>query len=78
MEINVDEENRLVNIWLTKAEKEDSNTLELLKPFYEEYHMQKYNVGVFLSGKGNLFENSRDFLLHNRYQSKVKNDEKLR
>ncbi len=68
MEINVDDKNRLVSVWLSKAEKEDQSIKSQLQPLYDNYHSQKYKVGVFLSGGESLFELSKDLLLHNRYK----------
>jgi len=77
LEINVDDKNRLVSIWLTKAEKTDENTRNSLKPLYEKYHAEKYKVGVFLSGNGDLIDKTSSLLLHNRYKE-VKKRENVR
>ena len=66
LEINVNEQKRIVEIWLTKAEKVDEVIRESLKPLYKKYHEQKYTVAVFLSGDGDLFEGTRDLLIHNK------------
>ncbi len=66
MEINVNMEKKIVELWLTKTEKADEKFRESLKPLYKKYHDQKYTVAVFLSGKGDLFEGTRDLLIHNK------------
>ena len=66
MEINVDEENRFVGIWLTKAEAGDVRAGELLQPLYKKYHAEKYKVGVLLSGGGDVLEGTKNLLLNNR------------
>ena len=66
MEINVDKEKKMVDIWLTKAEKNDEKLKESLKEVYKKYSEQKYMVAVFMSGEPDLYENTRDLLLYNR------------
>ncbi len=66
MEINVDKEKEMVDIWLTKAEKNDEKLKESLKEVYKKYSEQKYMVAVFMSGEQDLYENTRDLLLYNR------------
>lgn len=68
MEIHVDDKKRLVEIWLTKAERSDIAVLNSLKPVYQKFNAQKYKVGVFLSGDGDLFENTKNLLMINRYR----------
>ena len=66
MEIVVDDTKKRVEIWLTRAEKNDENLRELLKPLYAKYKRMKYLVAVFNSGDQDLYANTRDLLLHNR------------
>lgn len=69
MEMNVRDDKKLVEIWLTNAEKIDPVLREGLKEIYAKYKAKKYMVAVFESGKGNLYENMRDLLLYNRRRS---------
>ena len=66
MEIEVKDEEKRVNIWLTRAESHDQALLESLKPIYKEYGDQKYLVAVFHSGKESMKESIRDLLLYNK------------
>ena len=66
MEIIVQEEKKIVEVWLTKEEKTDAKLRESLKPLYKKYHVQKYMVAVFLSGNGDLEQGTRDLLIHNK------------
>ena len=66
MEMNVRDDQKLVEIWLTNAEKIDPVLREGLKEIYAKYKTKKYMVAVFESGKGDLYENTRDLLLFNR------------
>ena len=72
MEMNVRDDQKLVEIWLTNAEKIDPVLREGLKEIYAKYKTKKYMVAVFESGKGDLYENTRDLLLYNRRRSAEK------
>lgn len=72
MEMNVRDDQNLVEIWLTNAEKIDPVLREGLKEIYAKYKTKKYMVAVFESGKGDLYENTRDLLLFNRRRSAEK------
>lgn len=57
---------KLVTIWLTRAEQEDTALRERLKTLYAEYKAEKYMVAQFHSGTEDLYEGTRDLLLYNR------------
>ena len=50
MEMNVRDDQKLVEIWLTNAEKIDPVLREGLKEIYAKYKTKKYMVAVFESG----------------------------
>ena len=62
----VKEQSKIVELWLTKEEKNDPALRKSLKPIYQQYKDQKYLVAVFLSGKEDLYQQTRDLLLYNR------------
>lgn len=66
MKICMNEDKKIVEIWLTNAEREDAQLRDSLNPLFKEYKIRKYTVAVFLSGKGDLFEGMRDLIIHNR------------
>ena len=66
MEINVRDDNKIVEIWLTSAEKRDNALRESLKPLYAKYAQQKYLVAVFQSGERELTDATSDLLCYNR------------
>lgn len=66
MRIAVREESKIVELWLNRAEKEDAEFWESLKPLYQTYKAQNYLVAVFLSGEEELYQQTRDLLLYNR------------
>lgn len=66
MEINVRDDSKIVEIWLTNAEQRDNALRESLKPLYTKYAQQKYLVAVFQSGERNLTDATSDLICHNR------------
>lgn len=69
MEVTVKKESKIVEVWLTKAERDDVAFRESLKPMYKKYQEQKYLVAEFLSGDEDLYDLTRDLLLFNRRRS---------
>ena len=66
LEIQVKDSDKIVEIWLSNAEKEDVALRDSLKPMYIDYNMKKYKIAVFESGTGDLFDTTAGLLLHNR------------
>lgn len=66
MEINVRDNCKLVEVWLTNEEKTNAKLRETLKSLYREYKAKNYLVAVFQSGGRNLTEATSDLLCHNR------------
>ena len=64
--MEIREESRIVELWLTRAERDDPAFRESLKPIYQQYKDQNYLVAVFLSGEEDLYQQTRDLLLYNR------------
>lgn len=56
----------IVELWLTKEEKNDPVIRASLQSIYRQYKEQKYLVAVFLSGEEELYPQTRDLLLYNR------------
>ena len=63
MEINVRDNERIIEIWLTNPEKTNKKSL---KPIFDKYKEKKYKVAVFQSGDKNLADSTAGLLLHNR------------
>ena len=62
MHMVVKEQSKIVELWLTKEEKNDPALRKSLKPIYQQYKDQKYLVAVFLSvpyWKGKYFSKSK-------------------
>ena len=66
MRMEVKEESKVVELWLTRDETNDKQFLESLKPLYRQYKAQNYMVAVFYSGEEDLYQQTRDLLLYNR------------
>lgn len=64
--MEVREQSKIVELWLTREERDDPAFRESLKPIYQQYRDQKYLVAVFLSGEEDLYQQTRDLLLYNR------------
>ncbi len=69
MEMNVRDEQKTVDIWLTNAEKNDPAIRRSLEDIYREYQQKKYLVAVFESGSQDLYQNTLDLLRYNRQRS---------
>lgn len=66
MEIDIRENQRIVEIWLSKTERDDPGLSDTLRQICAEYGPRKYTVAVFKSGEEDLFELSSELLLTNR------------
>ena len=64
--MEIREQNKIVELWLTRKERDDPAFRESLKPIYQQYKDQNYLVVVFLSGEEDLYQQTRDLLLYNR------------
>lgn len=64
--MEIREQSKIVELWLTREERDDPAFRESLKPIYQQYKDQKYLVAVFLSGEEDLYQQTRDLLLYNR------------
>ena len=66
MEINVRDDRKIVEVWLTNEEQQDQALREKLKPLYRQYEAKKYKVAVFLSGSRDLAEETGALLRYNK------------
>lgn len=66
MEINVIDDKKIVTVWLTRADQENSVLLERLNSFYKDCKSKKYMVVQFNSGTKDLYECTHNLLLYNR------------
>ena len=66
MEINIHDDKKMVEVWLTRAEKKDEALQQELKPLYAQYKKKKYMVAVFESGEQDLYQNTLALLSYNK------------
>ena len=59
MEIKIHDDKKIVEVWLTNAEKVDPVVQSKLKPLYQSYKQKKYTVAVFQSGSRSLYDDIR-------------------
>ena len=66
MELNVRNDSKIVEIWLTKAEKQDAKLQRDLKLLYQGFKESGYLVAAFLSGDQDLTDTTSDLICYNR------------
>lgn len=66
MEVRIDNEKRMVTVWLTREDSLNTNIQRRLDGIYSEFKPLRYVVGVFYSGEKDLFEHTKNLLLRNR------------
>ncbi|WP_369282886.1 hypothetical protein [Oscillibacter sp. GMB15532] len=66
MEICVRSNQKLVEVWLTREERQDTALREDLKILYQTYRAKSFLVAVFQSGGQGLADVTSDLLCHNR------------
>ena len=64
--VNVQTENKIVELWLTRTEREDKAFRASLALLYQKYNAKGFLVVVFLSGDEDLYPQTRDLLLYNQ------------
>ena len=66
LEINIRDSNKIVEVWLTREERQNIGLRECLRSLYQEYGAKKYLVAVFGSGEQDLEELTGSLLVYNR------------
>ena len=66
MEIERNEEKKIISVWLTKAESRDENLQCRLKSMYSKWKKEKYLVAVYHSGTEDLYRSTLDLLAYNK------------
>ena len=66
MEIERNEEKKIISVWLTKAESKDEALQNRLKPMYAKRKKEKYLVAVYHSGTEDLYRSTLDLLAYNK------------
>lgn len=68
MKEDVDDQSKLVCVWLSHADQRNPAVQERLRCKYQHYQRQKYCVAVLYSGQENLEELTAELLRYNRKQ----------
>ena len=71
MEITVNKDKKIVEVWLTNAEQEDASISARLKQLYAKYQNTDYTVAVFKSGKRDVYQSVLDLCKYNRMRAAV-------
>ena len=66
MELKVHDNTKIVEVWMTNAEKNDPAVQARMKELYAKYKEKKYTVAVFQSGGGDLYQSIHDLLAYNK------------
>ncbi len=66
MDIDIYDNKKTIDIWLTNAEKENSQVQDWLSGVCARYKRQKYLVAVFASGGCDLYTSTLDLLAYNK------------
>ena len=78
MELKVHNDTKLVEVWLTNAEKNAPHIQAYLKDIYAKYKSPDYTIAVFQSGSEDLFMKTRDLLAYNKRHSAEHEQKKIR
>lgn len=66
MEINVRDDRKIVEVWLTNQDKQDQALKGQLNILYQQYKIKKYSVVEYQSGDHDLLEETSALLRYNR------------
>ena len=66
MQVCVKDSLKIVEVWLSNEDKNNTEFTDSFQDIYSEYKQKKYKVAVFESGCGNLLDSTTGLLLHNR------------
>ena len=66
LQIDVFDNQRIVAVWLTKAERDDERVREKLRELRAEYKAKKYTVAEYQSGDGDLHTSIYELLRYNK------------
>lgn len=67
--MHINDEKKRVEIWLSNAEKKDTELRAGLKELYVQYKRKNYLVAVFESGEKDLYQGTLDLLAYNKRRS---------
>lgn len=65
LRIHMNQDLKVAEIWLSKAESDDPEIEKKLNPIYKKCKAHKYMAVLYRSGKESLFETTKDLIIHN-------------
>lgn len=66
LQIDVFDNQKIVAVWLTKAERDDERVREKLRELRAEYKAKNYTVAEYQSGEGDLHTSIYELLRYNK------------
>lgn len=66
MEIVRDDQAKMVQVWMTNQERQDTALQRQMKPMYAQWKRENFLVAVFQSGPRELQTSTRDLLSYNK------------
>lgn len=66
LQIDILDNQKIVAVWLTRAERDDESVMARLRSLRSEYKAKKYTVAEYHSGSGDLHASVLDLLAYNK------------
>lgn len=66
LQIDILDNQKIVAVWLTRAERDDESVMARLRSLRSEYKAKKYTVAEYHSGSGDLNTSVLDLLAYNK------------
>ena len=66
LQIDILDNQKIVAVWLTRAERDDESVMSRLRSLRSEYKAKKYTVAEYHSGSGDLHTSVLDLLTYNK------------
>ena len=78
LQIDVFDNQKIVAVWLTKAERDDERVREKLRELRSEYKAKKYTVAEYQSGDGDLHTSIYELLRYNKLRVAERDTERAK
>ena len=78
LQIDVFDNQKIVAVWLTKAERNDERVREKLRELRAEYKAKKYTVAEYQSGDGDLHTSIYELLRYNKLRVAERDTERAK
>ena len=78
LQIDVFDNQKIVAVWLTKAERDDERVREKLRELRADYKAKKYTVAEYQSGDGDLHTSIYELLRYNKLRVAERDTERAK